>query len=57
MMGSTEMVCGEPEGVMDQEVAYLKALQSTSAFEIEGDVLTVLDGSGNRALEFTATED
>ena len=56
MLGSTEMYCGEPEGVMDQEIAYLKALQSAAAFEIEGDVLTILDGNGNRALEFTVTE-
>ena len=51
------MACPEPEGVMDQEMAYLKALQSAATFAIEGDVLTLLDGNGNRALEFTATED
>lgn len=33
-VGSTEMYCMEPEGVMDQETEYLKALQAASNYEI-----------------------
>ena len=33
------MFCEEPEGVMEQEAAYLAALQSAATFSIEGDQL------------------
>lgn len=33
-VGSTEMYCIEPEGVMEQETEYLEALQSASNYEI-----------------------
>ncbi len=37
--GSTRMFCEEPAGVMEQEAAYLAALQSAATFSIEGDQL------------------
>jgi heat shock protein HslJ/uncharacterized protein YraI len=37
--GSTRMFCEAPQGVMDQEAAYLDALQSAATFRIEGDQL------------------
>ena len=37
--GSTSMFCEEPQGVMEQETAYLAALQSAATFSIEGDQL------------------
>jgi heat shock protein HslJ len=37
--GSSMMFCGEPEGVMTQEFAYLAALASAATFQIEGDQL------------------
>lgn len=43
---STLMFCGEPEGMMDQEAAYLKALQAASSYTIEADRLTLKDPSG-----------
>lgn len=33
-VGSTEMYCMEPEGVMEQETEYLKALQTVRNFEM-----------------------
>ena len=50
---STMMLCGEPEGVMEQEAAYLKALESAATFAIEGQSLTLLAADG--ALEAGAT--
>jgi heat shock protein HslJ len=37
--GSTMMFCGEPQGVMEQETAYLAALETAATFRIEGDQL------------------
>ena len=36
-LGTTFRLCAEPEGVMEQEQAFLAALQSAAAFRIEGD--------------------
>ncbi|HSQ71416.1 MAG TPA: META domain-containing protein, partial [Rubrivivax sp.] len=38
-LGSTMRFCGEPEGIMEQEQAFLAALQSAATFRIEGDNL------------------
>ena len=38
-VGSTFRFCEAPEGVMEQEAAYLAALQSAATFRIEGDEL------------------
>lgn len=35
-VGSTEMACLEPEGVMEQEQQYLAALQTAATYKIEG---------------------
>ncbi len=37
--GATSRFCAEPEGVMDQEQAFLAALQSAATFRISGDRL------------------
>jgi heat shock protein HslJ len=36
---STMMMCAEPEGVMEQEAAYLMALTTAATFSIQGNVL------------------
>lgn len=51
-LASTEMFCGDP-GVMDQEAAYLAALQSTDAWTVDGEVLT-LSSDGAAVLEYAA---
>jgi heat shock protein HslJ len=38
-LGSTMRFCAEPEGTMEQEQAFLAALQSAATFTIEGDAL------------------
>ena len=51
---TTRMFCGEPAGVMEQETAYLQALGKAASYQIQGDVLTLLDGEGTRLVEYQA---
>ena len=51
-LGASQQLCGEPEGIMEQEAAYLTALSSAASFEIDGDVLTIQDGGGDTVLTF-----
>jgi heat shock protein HslJ len=41
--GSTRRFCEAPEGVMEQEAAYLAALESAATFRVEGDELWLRD--------------
>jgi heat shock protein HslJ len=43
-LASTQMFCGEP-GVMEQEAAYLAALESVDAWTIDGETLSLTAGS------------
>lgn len=49
---STEMYCGEPAGVMEQETAYLNALSKVARYTIDGNRLTLFDADGLRMAEF-----
>ena len=49
---ATGMLCAEPEGIMEQESAFLAALESARSFSIEGGELYILDGSGGAVIEF-----
>lgn len=44
-VGSTEMYCVEPEGIMEQEQAYLTMLQLAESYEINDGELTINCGS------------
>ncbi len=50
-LASTEMFCGE-SGVMEQEMAYLTALQSVDAWTIDGETLSLTAG-GSPVLTYT----
>ena len=39
LAATTMMMCAEPEGIMEQEAAYLAALTTAATFSINGDVL------------------
>jgi heat shock protein HslJ len=48
----TSMLCEEPPGIMDQEQAFLAALESAASFTLEAGQLYVQDGSGQVMIEF-----
>ena len=51
MAASTMMMCPGP-GVMEQEQAYLAALQSAASYEIQGDQLTIAGADGTELLSY-----
>jgi heat shock protein HslJ len=52
----TMMFCEQPEGVMDQETAYLQALESVASFHILGDEMVMRDESGQDVLKYKASD-
>ena len=48
---STRMFCEQPQGAMDQEAAYLGAIQSASSFELGTEQLRILDADGQVAVD------
>jgi heat shock protein HslJ len=55
-LASTEMFCGSPPGVMEQEMAFLSAMGTASEYKVEGDQLLLFDPSGDPILVFEAAE-
>ncbi len=55
-IASTEMFCELPDGLMDQELAYLMALSAAASFQVEDDTLTLLDSDGEPVLVFVAVD-
>ena len=51
---STMMFCGDPEGVMEQEMAYLQALPSAATYVVQGDRLDLLAADGTIVAIYTA---
>jgi heat shock protein HslJ len=54
LAATTMMECPEPEGIMQQESAYLAALGSAATFEIQGDVLEIRDAEGTQLVSYVA---
>ncbi|MFQ5812502.1 MAG: META domain-containing protein [Anaerolineae bacterium] len=52
--GATRMMCAKPKGIMEQESAYLAALESAAIYQIKGDSLKMLDADGKHLLSYTA---
>jgi len=50
----TEMGCLEPEGVLEQEQAYLTALSAAAKYQISDGKLDILDETGAQVLVFVA---
>lgn len=53
-LAMTMMFCPEPEGVMDQEMAFGAALESAATFSIQGDSLELRTADGALAVGFAA---
>ena len=51
-LGSTLAACEEPEGIMDQEAAYLEALSTAVSFEVSGGSLSLLREDGTFAASY-----
>ena len=51
-MAITAMACLSPEGVMDQEQAFLAALASVTSYQLAGERLELLDSTGDVVLSF-----
>jgi len=53
---STKMACPEPEGVVDQEAAYLAALPTAVGFRVSGGMLELLSAEGTAVVTYTRGE-
>jgi heat shock protein HslJ len=51
---ATNISCGTPEGVMQQEAAYLAALPQMTTYQISGSQLTLSGGSGTLTFQLGA---
>lgn len=51
-VGGTDIGCPEPEGVLDQAEAYLRALMRGRTFSVSGERLEILDAGGEANLVF-----
>lgn len=52
----TKMWCGDPEGTMEQEDAFLRAWIRVAAFRLQKDQLELLDAEGAAVFVFARTE-
>lgn len=51
-VATTRMFCAEPEGVMEQEGAYVAALEKSTTYEPVGTNLTLRDAQGATQIEY-----
>jgi heat shock protein HslJ len=51
---ATEMGCIEPEGILEQETAYLTALGTAATYRVTADRLEIYDDAGAQILVFVA---
>jgi heat shock protein HslJ len=52
----TEMGCLEPEGILDQEMAYLNALNTVASYRVDAGRLELYDEAGTQILVFGPQE-
>jgi heat shock protein HslJ len=56
-MAVTVQLCTEPEGLMDQEAAYIEALQRATAYHVDGDRLELRNAEGETILVFNRVDE
>jgi heat shock protein HslJ len=54
-VSATEMACTGPEGVMEQEQAYLDTLPLTASYRVEGEMLSLLKKDGTYVATYQRT--
>jgi len=52
MIAVTLQLCSEPEGIMEQEAAYIEALRSAAAYRVMDDRLEIDNAAGETPLVF-----
>ena len=52
-LATTRKICPEPQGIMDQEYAYLAALDAAAEYNLKGNTLEIEDDQGEVILVFT----
>jgi len=53
---TTQQICSDPAGLMDQEQAYLAALSKASRYSISGTTLTIFDSNRRPILSLAAPQ-
>ena len=53
-IAATQKMCAEPEGIMEQEIQYLTALESATTYQIRGEQLELLNAEGTRLASYIA---
>jgi heat shock protein HslJ len=54
---ATLMACAEPDGIMEQEYDFTVALQSATAYQVDGDTLTLMDANGASIATFAQAQE
>ena len=57
MIAVTLQLCSEPEGIMEQEAAYIEALRSAAAYRVVDDRLEIANAAGETTLVFARKAD
>jgi heat shock protein HslJ len=52
----TLQLCSEPQGIMEQESAYVDALLGAATYQVDGDRLQIADGTGEAVLVYARQE-
>jgi heat shock protein HslJ len=51
-LATTRKMCNEPRGIMEQEAAYLAALETAAEYDLSGNRLEIKDDRGDVSLVF-----
>ena len=57
LLAITQMLCVEPDGVMEQEDAFVKTLTGAIAYHLEDDILSLQNAEGETVLVFERVEE
>ena len=49
-LATTRKMCNEPRGIMEQEIAYLTALEAAAEYDLSGNRLEIKDNRGDVSL-------